>query len=301
MKTRRLLLILTVASVIAVSSLPAAAQPAKSKPGTGKLGQAFTAAFNKGDAKAAAGLWTVEGNLFDLAGQEHKGRADIEKHFEAAFAERKGAKLTIIITSAKLLTPEVVLENGIIEVLVPDGPPAVAQFSAVLVKKSGEWYFETVRQLEAQAPTHARHFEDLEWLIGQWTGENAKGETISVGYEFAENGNFIVCSFATSLKGVPVMGGTQWLAWDPIDKQIRSWTFYSGGGFGEAAWTKEDGKWSAHTKAKTTDGKKVSVTNILTRVDASNSTWQATNLTVDGKEMPDSPLVKLKRSTMTTK
>ena len=94
---------------------------------------------------------------------------------------------------------------------------------------------------------------------------------------------------------MPVAGGTQWIGWDPIDKQIRSWSFYSGGGFSEGVWTKDGDRWTIKTTAKTGDGRKVTTTNVLTRVDADHLTWQATKVTVDGKSVPDGAVVKLKR------
>jgi hypothetical protein len=114
-------------------------------------------------------------------------------------------------------------------------------------------------------------------------------------YHWAENKNFIVSSFATTLDGVPVVGGTQWITWDAVDKTIRSYSFYSGGGVGEAVWSKDGNKWSLKTTAKMADGKKASATNILTKVDADHATWQMTKLTVDGKTMPDAQPIKVKR------
>ena len=95
-----------------------------------------------------------------------------------------------------------------------------------------------------------------------WRGR--KGESSRASYSWAENGNFIVSSFATTFNGVPVVGGTQWIGWDAVDKQIRSYSFYSGGGIGEAVWTQENGKWLIKTTAKTAAGKRISATNVLT-------------------------------------
>jgi hypothetical protein len=95
--------------------------------------------------------------------------------------------------------------------------------------------------------------------------------------------------------GVPVVGGTQWIGWDAVDKRIRSWSFYSRGGFGEATWTKDGDKWVLTTTARTADGKKASVTNIVTKTDDDHVTWQMTRLTVDGESMPDPKPVKMKR------
>src|SRR5262249_38275700 len=155
----------------------------------------------------------------------------IEKQYEKVFAARKGAKLAIHLTSRNELTPDVALQDGITEVTPADGgPPTTARFSAVLVKKGGDWYLHSVRDSVAAPPSNSEHLEDLEWLIGEWTGEE-KGESGNANFNWAENDNFIVSEFATTLNGIPVYGGTQWIGWDAIDKQVRSWSFYSGGGF----------------------------------------------------------------------
>ena len=144
-------------------------------------------------------------------------------------------------------------------------------------------------------PSNAKHFEEIEWLLGDWVGEVEKGESMKASYSWAENRNFIVSPFATTLNGLPVVGGTQWIGWDAIDKQIRSWSFYSGGGFGEATWTSEGVAWLIKTTARTSNGKKISATNVLTKVDDDHCIWQLTKLTVDGEAMPDNSPVKMKR------
>jgi uncharacterized protein (TIGR02246 family) len=307
MKTRKWLVpalglaaILAVGGFVASGKTPVGAeepQPKeKEEPGKGKRAQEFIAAFNKGDAKAVAAFWVADGDYVDQVGREYKGRAAIEKLYEKVFAARKGAKLTVHVTSAKLVSPDVALEDGITEVTPADGGPGtVGRFSAVLVKKDGEWYFQSVRESVAHPPSNAEHLEELEWLIGEWTGEDAKGESGSATYSWAENQNFIVSSFATTLNGVPVVGGTQWIGWDAVDKKVRSWSFYSGGGFGEAVWTKEGSKWTLKTTARTADGRNVSATNVVTKTDDDHMTWQVTKLTVDGKSVPDSKPVKMKR------
>jgi hypothetical protein len=147
----------------------------------------------------------------------------------------------------------------------------------------------------ALPPSNAEHFAGLEWLLGDWTGEAEKGESGKASYKWAENRNFIVSSFATTLNGIPVIGGTQWIAWDAVDKQVRSWSFYSGGGVGEAIWTKTGNNWASQITAKTADGKKISATNVLTKTDADHFTTQLTKLTVNGASIPDPNPVKMKR------
>lgn len=265
-------------------------------PGKGKRAQEFIAAFNKGDAKAVAAFWMPDADYVDEVGHQVKGRAAIEKLYEKVFAEQKGAKLTVTVASARMVSPDVALEDGITEVTPADGGPSTAaRFSAVLVKKDGEWYFESVRDSVAHPPSNAEHFEDLEWLIGNWVGEVEKGESSRSSFEWAENRNFIVSTFANTLNGVPVFGGTQWIAWDAVDKKIRSFSFYSAGGIGEAIWTKDGDKWLVKTTAKAANGKNVSATNVITKVDADHAVWQMTKLTVDGQTLPDPAPQKLKR------
>ncbi len=283
---------------------PARVQTAKSGPdvavpdgkGDGKRAKAFIEAFHKGDAKAVAAFWTKDGDYVDQAGKQIKGRAAIEKLYEKVFAANKGAKLAVTVTAARPVGADVLLEDGFTEVIPADGGPSTAaRFSAVLVKQDGEWHFESLRESVAHPPSHAEHIVDLEWEIGDRAGDAAKGESGTASYEWAENQNFIVSSFATTLNGTPVVGGTQWIGWDAVDKRIRSWSFYSGGGFGEAAWATDGPKWVTTVTARTADGKRVTATNTLTRTGADALTWQITRLTVDGQVRPDPAPLRLKR------
>jgi uncharacterized protein (TIGR02246 family) len=272
--------------------------PAKgeAKPGKGPRAREFIAAFNKGDARAVAAFWTPEGDYVDQVGRHFKGRAALEKLYTKISAANKGAKLAITVSSARMVGADTAIEDGLTEVTPADGgPPTVAGFSAVLVKKDGVWYFESVRDAIAHPPSNAEHLEGIQWLLGRWVGEAEKGESGAAAYQWAENRNFIVSHFTTTLNGIPVTGGTQWIAWDAVDKQIRSWSFYSGGGVGQATWTEEGGNWVVRTTARTADGKKVSVTNTITKVDDDHLTWQVTKLTVDGAAVPDHAPVKMKR------
>src|SRR5262249_10332296 len=153
----------------------------------GKRAQAFKEAFDKGDAKAVASFWTADGVFIDETGKRYKGRDAIEKLYEKVFAARKGGKRTLKVNSLRQATPDVVVEEGTTEVSSENGVPSVGRFSAVLVKKDGEWYFDVVREEEFTPPTKAEHFADLEWIIGDWVGEGEKGQADHVSYSWAEN------------------------------------------------------------------------------------------------------------------
>jgi Nuclear transport factor 2 (NTF2) domain len=68
------------------------------------MAEAFVEAFQKGDAKAVAAFWTLDGDYVDLTGRVFNGRPAIEKDFDNLFAENKGLKLRIEIASLKFPT-----------------------------------------------------------------------------------------------------------------------------------------------------------------------------------------------------
>ena len=53
---------------------------------------------------------------------------------------------------------------------------------------------------------------------------------------------------------------------------------------------------SVKSTATMRDGKKLAATNIITRVDADHFTWQSTKRSADGKALPDTDVVKMKRT-----
>jgi uncharacterized protein (TIGR02246 family) len=261
-----------------------------------KNAEGFVEAFHKGDAAALAAFWTKDGNYTTQTGRRLEGRDAIEKAFKEYFAENKGLKLRIDSDALRFLTPEVAVEDGTTEVIPPDGtPPSRARYTTVHVKKDGKWYLSSVRDAPYAAPSNYEHLRGLEWAIGEWADEGEKGEVARVSFAWAENQNFIVSTFATTIKNIAVGGGTQWIGWDPAARKVRAWTFDNDGGFGEAVWTKDGNKWVVKTTATLRDGKRASSTNTITKVDADTVTWQSTDRTLDGKAVPDIKEVRMKR------
>ena len=122
----------------------------------------------------------------------------------------KGAKLTITVTSTKMVGTDVLLEDGISEVTPANGDPTTStRFSAVLVKKQANGTSRSFGNRSPARPPTANTWKTFAWLIGDWKGEADKGESGTASYSWAENQNFIVSEFATTLNGIPVVGGTQ--------------------------------------------------------------------------------------------
>lgn len=238
---RRLLLSLAVALPLLWAGDSTFAQKEKGRPRNSdaifERARAFAAAFDKGDAREIAGFWTEDGDYIDQDGKRIKGRAEIQKAFEDFFAENKGARLRIDSETLRFVTPDVALEDGVTEVIPGDGsPPKRARYSIVHVNKDGKWHLSGVRDAPYTPPSNAERLRGLEGLIGEWEGEGTRGETAHLSFAWAPGKNFIVANYTTSLKGVNMGGGTQWIGWDPLAERVRSWSFETSGGFGEGTW-----------------------------------------------------------------
>src|ERR1700722_3371221 len=68
-----------------------------------KNAEAFTAAFDKGDAKAVAAFWTPNGDYVDETGRHMRGREEIEKAFTEFFSENKCLKVQIPTESLRFV------------------------------------------------------------------------------------------------------------------------------------------------------------------------------------------------------
>lgn len=142
------------------------------------------------------------------------------------------------------------------------------------------------------APTEhadqASPLDELEWLIGNWIDEG-EGSTIHTRCAWAKNRKFLTRSFAVTIEGEPSLEGTQVIGWDPIAQRIRSWTFDSEGGFGEAYWLRDGSRWLVKTKFVLATGERASCVNVITYVDPDTLRWQSIAREIDGEVLPNVP------------
>jgi uncharacterized protein (TIGR02246 family) len=304
MKTRLLCYLALPALLIGLAALPGSAKNGKdnakddSKDGAAieQNARAFVEAFHKGDATAIAALWTDDGEYTDGTGRHLKGREAIQKAFEELFAENKGLKIRIESLSLRFLSPDVAVEEGTTEVIDPDGAPAGrSRYTNVHVKKEGQWRLGSVSEADFAPPGNHDRLHGLEWVVGDWAGEKDKGPVERISVDWAEGENFLVATFATTYGDLSVGSATQWIGWDPAAKRIRSWIFDADGGFGEGSWTSEGKKWVIKTDSILQDGKKATATYELSAVDPDTITLQARDRSVDGKAVPETKAVTLKR------
>jgi uncharacterized protein (TIGR02246 family) len=254
----------------------------------------YVATFNQGDAKALASMWAPEAVYTNpLSGEQVVGRAAIEQQFAAIFAEAKGAKLEAATDSIGFISPNVAVEQGTAKVIRPGQAPEESEYTAVYVKRDGQWLLDRVTEEDVPVVTsHYEQLKELEWMIGRWVDEDDEA-TVVTECNWTRNNNFLTRSFTVQIRDRIDMAGMQIIGWDPAAKQIRSWVFDSDGGFGQGTWKKKDNRWYIQQSGVQSDGRKSSSVNIMTYLDDNTCTLQSVNRTVDGELLPNIEEVKI--------
>jgi hypothetical protein len=79
----------------------------------------------------------------------------------------------------------------------------------------------------------------------------------------------------------------QWVGWDPLTEQIKSWVFDDQGGYGEALWTRNGNTWTALSTGVLPDGAIGSAVNVVKYHDDNTFTWLSQRRETDGQPLPD--------------
>jgi uncharacterized protein (TIGR02246 family) len=259
---------------------------------------AYVEAFNAKDAAALAEHWSESGVYVRPAdGTRLAGRKAIEKQFLASFAKDPQAVLVVKVDTIRFVTGEVAIEEGTAEVTwSPDTLPSRTGYSAVHVKRAGQWQIDSIREIDLPPPeeTASNRLEELAWLVGDWADQSEEA-TVETSVVWTKNKTFLSYTFRISAGSVDELEGTQVVGYDPLAKAIRSWMFDSDGGFGEGVWSREENRWLVKFRQILADGRTASSTNVYTHVDADTFTWQSVEREVDGEPVADVEPVTLVR------
>jgi hypothetical protein len=128
--------------------------------------------------------------------------------------------------------------------------------------------------------------EDLAWLVGDWTDEDAAA-SIETSVNWTKNGKFLTRAFRVVPAEGEVRSGMQLIAWDPAEQVIRSWTYDSDGGFGEERWRHTDGQWAIRSSYTLPDGGRASAIHVLRIIDGDSFGWKSVSRVIDGTMQPD--------------
>jgi uncharacterized protein (TIGR02246 family) len=255
----------------------------------------YIKAFNAGDAKALADMWTADGELVQPDGRSFRGRKAIEKELGSLFTGSKGLQLEVTVDSLRFISSTVALESGTSRVSRPvDGTSTVTAYHVVHSKQDGQWLMASVQESPHVPSSNYEQLRGLEWMIGSWEAKSG-GNSLQLSCEWAQKRNFIVRKYTLKSTDEPARTGLQVIGWDPIEGTIRSWTFDSDGGFGSERWARRGKRWFLQATAVTRDGRQATSTNVLTALDHDSFSWQSVKRSVNQARLPDTALIKATR------
>ena len=134
-------------------------------------------------------------------------------------------------------------------------------------------------------------------MVGRWVDEGDDA-TIVTDCSWTKNRKFLKRSFKVKVDEEVTLEGDQFVGWDPIAGQIRSWTFDSEGGIGEGRWIQDGNRWLVKASFVLADGARASALNVYTYVDGDTIRWQSTNREIAGELQPNIPEVTVVRQKM---
>jgi uncharacterized protein (TIGR02246 family) len=261
---------------------------------------AYVAAFNKADVDAVAKMYREDTVYTNEHGGTAKGRAEVQAGLKKFFTKNKGAKLELALESARMLTPDVLIERGLATLSVPEKDSDTTRYTATQVKTADGWQ---IAQLdEAELPPHdagLRALAQLGWMVGSWK-DNSDKIDVQTNVSWAKNQHFLRRSFVVTREGEEPIEGTEIIGYDPAGGQIHSWIFDSEGGFGEGSWSLEGNKWLITCFSTLPDGSQSTAQHIITMVDNSKYTWESVNREVGGEALPNLDKIEVVRTAISS-
>lgn len=241
---------------------------------------AFIRAYNVGDARSVAALFTPDGFIIDKEGNTSTGRAEIEKTFAAIFAAAPQKRLEVFVDSIRFMGPDLALEVGSTkETSAPGETPDHDRYTVLHVKRRGKWQMAMARDAEGQLPTSHERLVPLAWLIGDWVDDGGN-VVVSSTCRWSKDKNFLLQEFRLQVKGRAALHVSQRIGWDPLHKRIKSWVFDSEGGFGESVWSRNGEAWIIRATGVRPDGTTASATNTLMPAGIDGYVWRSTDRVV---------------------
>ena len=202
------------------------------------------------------------------------------------------------VTSVRLMGDSHAIVDAVAEVAPAKADvPAEPRSTLVLVRHDGQWLLESVRDTLNYEASNSRHLKPLEWLVGDWRNEPAAagGASVHSNCQWADNQSFLIRRFSTALPGQPAVNGTEVIGWDPREHQIRSWDFGSDGGFGQGLWKRDGNRWIIKRSGVLADGSQVSVTHVVTLLEADTLLVQSSDRVRNGEKLPAGDPVVVRR------
>jgi uncharacterized protein (TIGR02246 family) len=254
----------------------------------------YAKAYNAADAKALAQYFTDDAEYTDQNGELTQGRADIEQLLTDTFAENKGATLDVQVDSVRPIDSDLYEEKGTTTVTSPNGDKQSSSYTAIHVKKDGQWLISRLYEFPAPNPTPAEQLSQLAWMVGTWKDKGGS-TSVETKADWARGNNFLTRTFKVSQGDDVLLEGWQIIGWDPVQNQIRSWIFDSDGGYGQGFWTRDGDRWLVKETRVSADGSESSAEQTLTYIDQDHCTYESANRTLNGDLQPNIDKIEIDR------
>lgn len=296
-----LLAVLVLGTLSAQDGLPGDEQPAS--PGGGKAEDAdreaimkssreFAAAFNAGDAKAVAALWTENGESRDAAGRTYLGRDAIQKAYTEFFQANKGARVEVLVKTVRFPAKDMAVEEGLLRhSRGPKDLPFSTSYVAVHAREGGQWRIA----LASESGVGQDRLEDLEWLLGDWTTK-VKDDAVKLSFTRDPRKPHITGTFTRTPSGKEPVSGSIRIALDPETGQIRSWGFEDDGAHSQALWVCDGKSWILDTRGVLANGTPTAERIVIQRVGPDVITWRAIDRLLGDNRLADTAPMRLTRS-----
>jgi len=254
-------------------------------------GREYVLAFNRGDAKAIAALWTENGEYQDESGGTIIGRAKIEAAYANLFKEKPGGRMQLDILSVRFPSRDTAIETGEARVTAGGSDlPTSGRYVALHVREDGKWRIAATREWGGNEDK----LEDLGWLAGDWIAKSKERE-VKMSFTWNAKKTFLTNKFSVSEGGKVTASGTQEIGRDPWTGQVCAWMFNDDGGRGQSRWSRDGNRWVMESVGVTSDGAATSATNIVTRVSEDEFTWRSVNRRVGTETSPDTAPMTVRR------
>jgi uncharacterized protein (TIGR02246 family) len=281
-----------IASAFQPTATPAADDRPADREAIARLVQEFTTDFGRGNAPAAAALYTEQCEYYDdTTGETFRGCREVEKAYAELFRERPGSKIEVQSKSLRFVGRDTAIAEGLARVQ-PAGSelPRSTRYSCVLVREDGQWKVALERDWGADEGK----LEDLSWLIGDWKAD-AKNREVQTSFRWNAGKTLIVNKCTVKEAGQVTANITQRIGIDPQTGQIHSWIIDGKGGRGQAVWVRDGNNWLMDATSVLAGGVETSSVNIFARLSDDAFTWRSVDRRIGGEEVPATDPIKVVR------
>ena len=275
----------------------AAVKPSAQDVAVKHLVDALLTGYKRGDAKAFAATFTVDGEYIDSKEAVFHGRKAMADEFTTFFRETPGTTMKIEVTSIRAIARNLMTADCTTYFRQSETTsPVAGRCRLVCTREADVWQVASLQEWDADegVSSHHSHVSQLEWMVGDWIGEG-RNSHVHFACRWDDSGNYLLRDFSIEVAGARPLSGTQRIGYDPLTQRLKMWVFDSAGGFSEGWFHRDGEKWILRTSGVTSDGHLASSANTLTQIDDHRILSETTDHYVSGQRIADGEALTIVR------